>query len=546
VHHYSTEDAEVANITLSGSRQQQGLSLLHHLEAILGHQQQRSSCRSTPPVLPGGSNSSSNCCTPTPGRRSCSALELAAIAEGYLQSPLSPAAAAPAAARSPATWHPSTLAVNSSINSKHQQQQQQQQQAQQVQHASDGTSPQPAHSNVSAALLPPRVQISSKDLKQRLLVEPPSSMQLLPHTQGRSATLLSAVHDSAGMLDLEPETPKPLNPAAQAASGHTGNVPVSPGAARLAAVGLHETCTAAAAAAAAGSAARSVNPQDWSADAAAGAEADMHRHSPLVVVLPPAANQPSSHGTKRWRVAVAELTVAAAQPGSTYSNLASPGSAGLGNDRGRPMHDGKGRLRGTLAAGSVDPSAGAAVVSCKLQQQRSRSSSVTSSRGRQGRRGACRSLSRGPLAAAAADTRNCSSSCDMHSVHNTTSRAQPASGDPGSNRGSEGGARRSSGGGCGRAREPAGPLELDPCAPPLGRSKLSQPDLADVDYIVHRWSHRWVQHCFHSNMRQMFCVISQRFAHRMPCRGRRAVLVSMTCCLMYYAGRQPRQRYARA
>ncbi|WIA33276.1 hypothetical protein OEZ86_006417 [Tetradesmus obliquus] len=54
----------------------------------------------------------------------------------------------------------------------------------------------------------------------------------------------------------------------------------------------------------------------------------------------------------------------------------------------------------------------------------------------------------------------------------------------------EGGVRRSSGGG-GRAREPAGPLELDPCAPPLGSSKLSQPVLADVDYIVHRWSHRW-------------------------------------------------------
>jgi hypothetical protein len=492
-HHYSTEDAEVAKITLSGGRQQQGLSLLHHLEAILGHQQQRSSCRSTPPVLPGGtsSNSSSKCCTPTPGRRSCSALELAAMAEGYLQSPLSPSAAAAAAAQSPATWHPSTVAVNSSINNRHHQQLQQQQQGQQVQHASDATTPQPAHSGASAVQLPPRVQISSKDMKQRLLVEPPSSTQLLPHTQSRSATLLSAVHDSAGMLDLEPETPKLLSPAAQAGSSHIGQgcvvpaskgVPASPGAARLAAVRSHETCTTAAAA-------RGANSEGWSADTAAAAEADMHSRSPLVLVLPPAVNQPSSHGTERWRVAVDEPSVTAARPGSTQSNLASPASAGTGNDSGRQLYDGKGRLRGTHAADSVD--SGAEGVSCKLQQQRSRSSSVASSRSRQGRRGACRSLSRGPAAAAGA--RNCSSSLDMHG--NTTSAA-PVGGDAGSSLGIEGGVRRSSGGGCSRAREPAGPLELDPCAPPLGSIQLSQPDLADVDYIVHRWSHRWVNACF--------------------------------------------------
>jgi hypothetical protein len=224
------------------------------------------------------------------------------------------------------------------------------------------------------------------------------------------------------------------------------------------------------------------------------------------VVLPPTGSQPNSHGTERWRAAVDDATNAGAAIvaglGSRQGSCNSPVPVAAGDDRGRHMQDGRGRLRGvhveapdnSSTAPGMAGTGDAEPAKRQLQQQRSRSSSVvTNSRSSQGRRGTCRSLSRGAgqTPAAAGSSRNCTGSCDMHA-------AVPAAGTHhGSGRASAselslagGGVRRSSGGG-GRAREPAGPLELDPCAPPLNSIKLSQPVLADVDYIVHRWSHRW-------------------------------------------------------
>jgi hypothetical protein len=492
--HHVEEDAEVAAITLSGGHHQQlGLPLLHHLEAILGQQQPRSSCRSTPPVLP-GTSSSSNCCTPSPGRRSCSALELAAIAERYIQPALSPAAAA-AVGRSSPSGNLSILAGNTASATP--QQQQLSKQLEEVTTNTTNTSQQRARRQSNPQLLPPRVQISSKDLKQRLLVEPPSSPQLLPHTQGRSATLLSAVHDTSGGLDLDLQTPSMLSPAAHAAESHAAWSLTAAGsgalAAGLAAIGDADTAVRTATAIAVASDLAGVH-----LGSSSGAAADMHSASPCVVMLPPNGVQPSCQSTERWRAAVSDPAGASSAPAAAATvpalrqgGSASPDPVVAGSDRGRPLQDGRGRLRGVhVVEAPASPGAASVVepedlAASKRQQQRSRSSSVTNSRSCQGRRGACRSLSRTAGRVAAAATAAAAAGSDE--------RAAAAGGvSSSSGRGSEAGVRRSSGGG-GRAREPAGPLELDPCAPPLGSSKLSQPVLADVDYIVHRWSHRWVR-----------------------------------------------------